>query len=66
MTNAIGKTAVIGNISLTVVDDILIPHRVEAFGGIVIGRVQKILNNITGEITTVNFWYENGKLHHVA
>lgn len=48
---------------LQVIEDREVLHR--DWSGIVIGRVQKILNTLTGEVTEVRFWYENDRIHHV-
>ena len=45
-----------------VISDRQVLHR--DWSGLRIGRVQEIA--YLGKITTVNFWYENGNLHHVA
>lgn len=49
--------------NLEVIEDRQVPHK--DWSGIVIGRVQRIRNTVTGAITEVNFWYENDRLHHL-
>ena len=52
--------------NLEIIEDRQVPHRAgNGWSGIVIGRVQRIRNTLTGVITEVNYWYENDSLHHL-